>query len=194
MMAWLSSSRGLMHFSHLLMFASGMLSVLLICSPCKRRKQDHQLMFSYLWSHWFLTPRLVGNKVQSAGPGKGSLQLSNASLLVSPRMRIGRFEHSLLGCTAVGDHGMLTRSGPTNSIRTTGTIARCVVHSLTAKFSPLFQKQHCESRCLRHQNCDCHLHNLGLPSFCSSDYMSWGTTNCNRSRHLLGLDETAFER
>lgn len=66
--------------------------------------------------HWFLTSLVVGNKVQSAGPGKGSLQLSNASLLVPPKMRIGRFGHSSLGCTAVGDHGMLTRSGPTNSI------------------------------------------------------------------------------
>lgn len=40
-----------------------------------------------------LTPPVAGNKVQSAGPGKGSLQLSNASLLVSPNTRISRCGH-----------------------------------------------------------------------------------------------------
>lgn len=43
--------------------------------------------------HSSLTPLVAGNNVQSAGPGKGSLQLSNASLLVSPNTRIGRCGH-----------------------------------------------------------------------------------------------------
>jgi hypothetical protein len=43
--------------------------------------------------HSSLTPLVAGNNVQSAGPGKGSLQLSNASLLVSPDTRIGRCGH-----------------------------------------------------------------------------------------------------
>jgi hypothetical protein len=45
--------------------------------------------------HLSLTPLVAGNNVQSAGPGKGSLQPPNASLLVSPNTRISRCGHDL---------------------------------------------------------------------------------------------------
>ncbi len=126
------------------MFVTGMLPGSLFV-PMQGRKQDHQVALT-----GSLATFAVGNKVQSADSGKGSLQLSNASLLVPPEMHVDLTQLLRLHCSR--HRGML---GPVQGqqIRSHNRHNRTLRCSLlTAKFSPASWKRHLEGIYMRHQN------------------------------------------
>ncbi len=103
--------------SYLLMFVTGML---LGSSSCSHAASENKIIKSPS-----LVPdiAILCNKVQSADP-RAPTAVKRA--LIPPKMRIGRFGRSSLGCIAVGDHD--AHPFRANKFdRTTGIIARCVV-------------------------------------------------------------------